>query len=57
MNKHTQKNFSHELRENKLTEKQLELVGHPVLRQVFTEILAEEQEDNAYGSSFGEGGP
>lgn len=54
MIKQTQMNFSHELRQSKVSDKQLESIGHPLLKQVMTEILTNELDDNAFGSSFGE---
>jgi hypothetical protein len=55
MDKQAQKNFSRDLKQNELSEKQLALVAHPLLRQAFADIQAEEQEGRV-GSSFGEGG-
>lgn len=52
-----QKSFSNEVKQTKLSDKHLELVGHPLLRQVISEVLTEEQDEAKIGSSFGEGGP
>jgi hypothetical protein len=52
-----QKNFSNEVKQTKLSDKHLELVGHPILRQVISEVLSEELDETKIGSSFGEGGP
>ncbi len=52
-----QMNFSNEVKQTKLSDKHLELVGHPLLRQVISEVLAESQDETKIGSSFGEGGP
>lgn len=56
MDKQAQKNFSRDLRQNELSDKQLALVAHPLLQQAIADIQAEEKEGRV-GSSFGEGGP
>lgn len=52
-----QQNFSRELLQSEFSDKKLKSVGHPLLKQVITEILTTGQKDNAFGSSFGEAIP
>ncbi len=55
MAKPASKNFSLDLKVCQPIDEHLELVGHPLVKQVLTQVLAEESGDGSLGSAFGEG--
>ena len=56
MTKQGAKNFSIELDDCQSVDEQVESVGHPLVKQVLNQVLAEESGNAGEGSSFGEGG-
>ncbi len=49
------KNFAIDVQDCNSVDEQLELVGHPLVKQILTQVLAEESGDGSMGSAFGEG--
>lgn len=57
MAKRTATNFSCGLIDQKFVDVQREQVKHPLVKQIMSQVLAEGQEESAFGSSFGEAAP
>ncbi len=57
MVKPVSKNFSVDVQDCNSVDEQLKLVGHPLVKQVLTQVLREDSSDGSSGSAFGEGGP
>ncbi len=57
MAKVTTQKFSHPLRDYNTAEQQLELVANPLVKEILTKVLAENDADGNLGSGFGEGVP
>ncbi|MBC7997315.1 MAG: hypothetical protein IAF58_05210 [Leptolyngbya sp.] len=55
MAKITSQKFSHPLKDYNTAEEQLELVANPLVKEILTKVLAENDADGKLGSSFGEG--
>lgn len=55
MAKQTTMNFSHDSKDKQSVEVQLEKVGHPLVKQILSQVLAEDANDASLGSAFGEG--
>ncbi len=56
MAKQVAKIFSLDIKDCQPVDEQVGLVGHPLVKQILTQVLAEESGDSGSGSAFGEGG-
>ncbi len=50
------RNFSQDLKDQVTVADHIEVIQHPLVKQVIAQVLAEKSIDKSYGSTFGEGG-